>query len=92
MKRREPERTCLACRKRRPKAEMLRIVRPPEGLVRVDPSGTAEGRGTYVCREDRSCRGAATKRGALSRALRLRLPRDDLARLATEIEKETAGT
>jgi predicted RNA-binding protein YlxR (DUF448 family) len=71
---------------------MLRIVRSPEGFVKVDASGGSEGRGTYVCREDPSCREAATRRGALSRALRLTLPRDDLARLAMEIEKETAGT
>jgi predicted RNA-binding protein YlxR (DUF448 family) len=84
-----PERSCLVCRRRRPKPELLRIVRSPADVVSVDPPGRAEGRGTYVCRDDRTCRIAATRKGALSRALRLTLQPDDLARLATEIEKES---
>lgn len=55
----------------------------------MDAPGRADGRGTYVCRDDRACRIAATRKGALSRALRLTLAPDDLARLATEIEKES---
>ena len=89
MTRPDPERTCLACRRRRPKPELLRIVRSPEGRVTVDPPGRAEGRGAYVCRDDAGCRKAATRRGPLSRALRLTLGPDDLARLAAEIEKES---
>jgi predicted RNA-binding protein YlxR (DUF448 family) len=58
----------------------------------VDPRGGAEGRGTYICRDDRACRAAVTRKGALGRALRLALQPDDLARLTTEIEKELAGT
>jgi uncharacterized protein len=85
----EPQRSCLVCRRKRPKPELLRIVRSPQGEVRVDPSGGADGRGTYVCRDDRGCREAVTGRGALARALRSALHPDDLARLARDIEKES---
>jgi predicted RNA-binding protein YlxR (DUF448 family) len=85
-----PERTCLACRRRRPKPELIRIVRTPAGLPEVDPQGRADGRGAYVCRDDPGCRRAAARRGALSRALRVTLGPDDLARLNAEIEKETS--
>ncbi|MGH2691024.1 MAG: RNase P modulator RnpM, partial [Actinomycetota bacterium] len=81
MNRPDPERICLACRRRRPKPELLRIVRSPEGEVGVDPTGRADGRGAYVCRDDPACRKAATRKGALTRALRLTLVPDDLARL-----------
>ncbi len=44
-----PIRTCVACRARRPKRELIRIVRTPEGQVLVDPTGKAKGRGAYLC-------------------------------------------
>lgn len=83
-----PERTCLACRRRRPKSELIRIVRSPSGDVEVDPAGTAEGRGAYVCQDDQECRKGISRRGLLSRALRATLGPGDLARLIAEIEKE----
>ena len=55
----------------------------------LDASSTAEGRGTYLCRDDRGCHEAVTRKGALSRALRLTLSPEDLARLRTEIEEES---
>ena len=45
-----PQRTCIVCREARPKRELVRIVRQPDGLVRVDESGKANGRGAYLCR------------------------------------------
>jgi predicted RNA-binding protein YlxR (DUF448 family) len=85
----EPQRSCLVCRRKRPQLELLRIARSPSGEVRVDPRGGADGRGAYVCRDDRGCREGLTGKGALARALRTTLQPDDLARLAREIEKES---
>ena len=33
----------------RPKREMIRIVRTPEGGLEIDPTGKKSGRGAYVC-------------------------------------------
>jgi len=66
---REVIRTCVGCRKRKPKAELVRIVRAPDGHVWADVSGAAPGRGAYVCR-DVACFVAARRRGRLWRALR----------------------
>ena len=44
-----PMRTCAICRQVRPKRSMTRIVRGSDGSVAVDPTGKAQGRGTYVC-------------------------------------------
>ena len=45
----QPTRTCLGCRRRRPKREMVRLVRRATG--HVDADGAADGRGAYVCAE-----------------------------------------
>jgi uncharacterized protein len=82
---REPERSCVGCRGRAPKAELLRVAGTSAG-VRVDPAGTAPGRGAYVHR-DRACVTAALRRGALARALRRGLDQEELARLRKDIEE-----
>lgn len=84
---REPERTCVGCRIKRPKRELLRVARTPNGRIEVDPRGKAPGRGAYVCR-DTACVEQATRKGRLGRALSVALDPEDLARLRTEIERE----
>ena len=79
-----PERTCVACRGRAPKGSLLRIVRKGD-VARVDRSGWAPGRGAYVHR-DRSCADLALRRGALARALRVRLDEGGAATLMADIE------
>ena len=46
-----PQRTCVGCRRIRPKREMVRIVHTPGQGVRIDESGKASGRGAYLCLE-----------------------------------------
>ena len=62
-----PIRTCLGCRRRRPKSEMRRLVRRTDG--RVDTDGAASGRGAYVC-PDAECLERALKPGRLAHAFR----------------------
>ncbi len=64
-----PLRTCIACREIRPKREMVRVVRTPEGGLVVDERGKAAGRGAYLCR-CRRCWGIALRGGRLEHALR----------------------
>ena len=87
---REPERSCVGCRERAPKAELLRVARTPAG-VRVDPLGDAPGRGAYVHR-DPTCVAAALRKGALASALRTGLAQEELARLRNEIEEALQAT
>lgn len=44
-----PMRMCVGCREMKPKRELLRVVRSPEGSVAIDPTGRKPGRGAYVC-------------------------------------------
>ena len=68
-----PARTCVACRTTRPKRELVRIVRTPDGRVVVDETGRLAGRGAYVCRSA-ACLTIANTKGALSRALETSVP------------------
>ncbi len=67
----EAIRTCIGCRRRRPKSELLRLVRAG-GQAGFDQSGRREGRGAYLCPEY-ECLEAATKRGAPGRALKINI-------------------
>lgn len=50
-----PERSCVACRRKRPQPELLRLARTPDGL-RLDPQRRLGGRGAYVCPDRAECR------------------------------------
>ena len=64
-----PQRTCIGCRKVRPKAVLARLVRGADGRVHVDDGGRAEGRGAYVC-PDPGCLDKALHAGRLEHAFK----------------------
>ena len=66
--RRRPRR-CVGCGKEDVRANLLRVVRSPDGTVQISVSGKAPGRGAYVC-ADLACVRMARKKNALSRALK----------------------
>jgi len=63
-----PVRMCIACREGKPKKELIRLVRTPEGKVEIDLTGKASGRGAYICPSE-ACLEKAYKTKSLSRAL-----------------------
>jgi len=46
-----PIRTCICCRSKGSKHELLRLVVGPKGEVVVDKKGSMKGRGAYICRK-----------------------------------------
>ncbi|MBR1780482.1 MAG: YlxR family protein [Oscillospiraceae bacterium] len=62
-----PLRQCLGCREMKPKRELIRAVRSPEGEVSLDFQGRKPGRGAYVC-PNPDCLKKARKARALERA------------------------
>lgn len=68
-----PMRRCVATQSQLPKKELLRIVRTPEGEVKIDLSGKANGRGAYLAKTPEAI-DIAQKRGALARALECEIP------------------
>ena len=73
-------RTCVQCREVRPKRELIRIVRTPQGTIEIDEKGKAAGRGAYLCR-DRACWEEAIPQERLDYALRMKLCPEDKKRL-----------
>lgn len=62
-----PIRQCLGCREHKPKNELIRAVRSPQGEVSLDFRGKKPGRGAYICPDPR-CLARARKSRALERA------------------------
>lgn len=69
---RVPLRTCVQCRKVRPKRDLIRVVRTPQGDIEIDERGKAAGRGAYLCR-DRACWQSAVSQDRLDYALKVKL-------------------
>ena len=55
-----PMRMCLGCSEMKPKMELIRVVKSPEGDISLDFKGKAAGRGAYICRS-RQCLDKARK-------------------------------
>ena len=61
MEKRKPERQCTGCGKKGGKENFIRIVKTSDGMISLDISGKASGRGAYVCCDvaciDKMCKG-----------------------------------
>jgi predicted RNA-binding protein YlxR (DUF448 family) len=85
--RRVPERMCVGCKTMRPKRELLRVVRNPEGEVSLDLTGKKSGRGAYVC-PSLDCLNAALKGGRLNQALAVNIGEEVAEELRRAISKQ----
>jgi predicted RNA-binding protein YlxR (DUF448 family) len=68
-----PMRRCVATMAQLPKKELVRIVRTPEGLVKIDLTGRSNGRGAYLAKTSEAI-DLAKKKNALARALECEIP------------------
>ncbi len=48
-KRKIPLRICVGCQQKKPKKELIRVVRTKEASATLDLTGKMSGRGAYVC-------------------------------------------
>lgn len=81
-----PMRQCLGCREHKPKKELIRVVRSPEGEISLDFRGKANGRGAYVC-PNGECLKKAIKAKALERAFSAPIPEEVYSQLREEMER-----
>ena len=82
-----PERQCLGCNEHRPKKELLRVVRTPEGEILLDFTGKKSGRGAYICR-DVECLKKARRSGRIGRSLDVTVPEEVYDRMEKELSEE----
>ncbi|MGC4375673.1 YlxR family protein [Fictibacillus sp. Mic-4] len=80
-----PMRKCVACQEMKPKKELVRIVRSPEGEVSVDPTGKKSGRGAYLCNQH-SCFVLAKKKNSLGNQLKTTISEEVYAELEKGVQ------
>ena len=90
MQKKIPQRQCMGCRERKPKRELIRVVRCTDGEVRLDFGGKMNGRGAYIC-PDFECLKKVQKTKALERSLETPIPEEVYERLAKEMEGGANG-
>ncbi len=81
-----PQRSCVGCRVKKDKSQLIRVVRTPEGRLEVDLKGKSSGRGAYIC-PDTECLQKAVKNKGLNRALGVQLDDDLLVELTNQVKK-----
>jgi predicted RNA-binding protein YlxR (DUF448 family) len=79
-----PLRSCVVCRTKVAKRELIRIVHTPTGDLVVDNTGKQSGRGAYLC-SNPDCWHRAFVGGRLSHALRAEMSPEDKGRLAEAV-------
>lgn len=81
--RKVPLRMCIGCREMKPKKELLRIVKTPEGVLEFDPTSKKNGRGAYLCTKI-ECLSKATKHHGFEKTFDLK-PSEEML---SEIERQ----
>ena len=72
-KKKIPLRQCVGCCERKPKSELIRVLRTPEGEIVLDTTGKKNGRGVYIC-HDVKCFNKARKSGKVASHLECPIP------------------
>ncbi len=83
-----PMRKCTGCNEMKPKKELVRVVRSPEGEISLDLTGKKPVRGAYVCR-DEECLRKARKAKRFEKAFSCAIPDEVFDRM--EVEMKNGG-
>lgn len=81
-----PIRKCMGCNAQKEKSELVRIVHSPEGEISVDFTGKKNGRGGYICK-DQKCLAMVMKSRRLDKVFEKKIPDSVYEALAKELEK-----
>ena len=84
-----PVRMCAGCSEHKPKKELVRVVRTPDGAVELDLTGKKSGRGAYVC-PNAECLKKARRAKRFERSLDCAIPDEVYERMQTEMEGAVA--
>ena len=84
---RVPLRKCTGCGEMKPKKELVRVVRTPDGEILLDLNGRAAGRGAYICRSA-ECLKAARKAKRLERGFGCAVPDEVYDTMERELRNE----
>ena len=82
-------RQCLGCNEHKPKKELIRLVRTPEGEVVADMTGKKNGRGAYLCPSD-SCLRRVQKSQRAEKVLECAIPDEVYEAVARALAEDKA--
>ena len=80
-----PMRMCTGCGEMKPKRDLIRVVKSPEGQIYHDKTGRSPGRGAYVC-PDIECLKKARKTKRIERVFETQIPEEVYEALEKELE------
>jgi predicted RNA-binding protein YlxR (DUF448 family) len=80
-----PMRKCTGCGAVKSKKELIRVLRTPEGDIKIDKTGRANGRGAYIC-DSVECFKKARKSGSIAKSLSTAIPDEVYEELIKEME------
>lgn len=83
-----PMRMCLGCNEMKPKKELMRVVKSPEGEISLDFTGKKNGRGAYLCRSSQ-CFEKARKARRLEKSFSCRIDESVYGVMSDELRNET---
>ena len=86
-KRKIPLRVCIGCQEKKPKKELVRIVRTPEGNVDLDLTGKKPGRGAYICPQQ-ACLKNALKGRRLEKNLQLTVSKELVQAISAMLDND----
>ncbi len=84
---RPPTRTCIACRARKDKNELVRISCDKNNNIKLDRRAVNPGRGAYIC-DDKACLKKMIKSRALNRAFKCSVSEDVYRFLEEEFDRD----
>lgn len=82
-----PLRKCTGCGDMKPKKELVRVVKSPEGEIALDLTGKLPGRGAYVC-PSLACLQAARKARRLEKGFSCQIPDEVYDRMEKEMSAD----
>lgn len=82
-----PMRKCTGCGEMKPKTELIRVIKTPEGEISIDLTGKKNGRGSYICPTE-ACLKKAIKTKAIERSLECKISEEIYEILKEEIQSE----
>ena len=67
-----PQRTCIGCNSQKNKKDLIRVVKNKDGVISIDKTGKANGRGAYIC-DNVECLEKAIKTKRLERTFETKI-------------------
>ena len=87
MEKKLPQRMCIACREKKDKKSLIRVVKNKDGVISLDFTGKAAGRGAYIC-NDINCIKKLVKNKLLNKAFDMPVTEETYQRIVNEFESK----